>query len=139
MRAHVAEGSSKEEKRQVGALVTATINGKVAIWTNSWAESSTSISSTPIPISTTLTQPVSKAASPVDNYQAPPPSSGIITEEQTDNEATTGSWTRVAYYDAAGASKEGLTFLNHFGGQGSGTTIGGYAYAYMYNSFPDYH
>ena len=139
MGAHGAERKIEEAKRQVGAPVTATVNGKVAVWTNSWAGSSTSTSSTPVSTSTTLIQPVSKAASSVDNYQAPPLSSSIVIEEQTNHEASTGSWTREAYYNAAGALKEGLIFLNHFGGQGSGTTVGGYSYAYLYTPLPDHH
>jgi len=44
------------------------------------------------------------------------------TSEYSDGDVTLpgGSWVRKAYYDAASQTAEGLVFMNHRGGQGSG-------------------
>jgi hypothetical protein len=41
--------------------------------------------------------------------------------------ASSGSWTRQAYYNAADGTSQGITFLNHFGGENGvpGTSAGG--------------
>lgn len=113
--------------RRVGALVTATINGQVAVWMNSYAGPSTA---TVVPKSSPQASPdvsASQITTSAEKYKASPASSSAATTHTSEDEPTSGSWTRQAYYDAGSGSKEGLTFLNHFGGSGSGTTAGGYA------------
>ena len=53
------------------------------------------------------------------------PTSGTVAAEGSNNEG--GSWTRQAYYNAAGGVSHGFTFLNHFGGSSGipGTADGG--------------
>ncbi|KAI5283565.1 target of Sbf, partial [Ascosphaera aggregata] len=56
----------------------------------------------------------SSPAEPQQKQQSPPSSPKIPSK------AKSGSWGRVAYYDASSGTADGLVFLNHQGGQGSG-------------------
>lgn len=90
-----------EEKREVGALVIATIDGKVVSWANQY-DGGTQPTATP---DSSAAHPVNeapqKAATPTMN-------------------AGDGQWGRQAYYNAEQQMTDGLTFLNNMGGQGSG-------------------
>lgn len=119
--------SPELEERQVGALVTATISGKVAVWTNSYVGPSVL---PVVPQSSASTGPesyVSQAAASAEKDQAPTATSTTPVAHAVEPDPAGGSWTRQAYYNAGTGRRDGLTFLNHFGGQGSGTTVGGYA------------
>jgi Putative TOS1-like glycosyl hydrolase (DUF2401) len=96
-----------EEKRGVGDMVTATIDGQVVSWTNSYAGPSTA----PTPAAE-LESPADQVAAPVSSYVAP--------SAQPSINAGSGNWCRQAYYNATSQTAAGLVFLNHMGGQGSG-------------------
>ena len=97
----------EHRKRQVGAIVTATIIGDVVSWTNSY-DGSTPSTSTAAPASSSV---------PSLAYSAPAPSGTIA----PGNTTTDGSWGRNGYYDANSQESDGIVFLNHFGGaDGSG-------------------
>ena len=115
------------EGRQVGALVTATINGQIAVWPNSYAGPSAA-TAVPQKSSHAIAEVnASQATTSAKEYQVPPASSPIAAAPIAEDEQTSGSWTRQAYYNAGSGSKQGLIFFNHFGGSGSGTNAGGYA------------
>ncbi|MCJ1428468.1 target of Sbf [Sticta canariensis] len=58
----------------------------------------------------------------------PSPTSSTVAANGSNHEG--GSWSRLAYYNAAGGVSEGFTFLNHFGGSSGipGTADGGEAF-----------
>jgi hypothetical protein len=91
-------------KREVGAVVTATINGEVKTWKNEY----TGGAATPPP---DASQNNEKAASP-------PSSSTPAPAAYTPS--ATGDFVRVAYYNGASKTAEGLVFLNNRGGKNSG-------------------
>lgn len=116
------------EERAVGDWVTATINGKVVSWQNTYTgatsaavvaaaaatttgrTTSTSTRTTTVASRTstsTVTATSAAASSAAPSSAAPAPASG--------------AWTRSAYYSAEDGTADGLTFLNNMGGQGSGT------------------
>ncbi|KAI5292050.1 target of Sbf [Ascosphaera acerosa] len=76
---------------------------------------------TEAPASTTKASSVKPTTAPSSSSSSPDSSS-----------SSGGPWTRLAYYDAASGSAEGLVFLNHHGGEGSGVfdTINGNSLSY---------
>ncbi|KAK0272347.1 target of Sbf [Friedmanniomyces endolithicus] len=106
----------------VGAEVTATINGLVQTWVNEWSGAASSAPAA---------DPSSAAAAPT---AAAPPSPGPTSPASSESSASaspssgssgsisssSGGWSRQAYYDSASSTSEGLVFLNHNGGSGSG-------------------
>lgn len=99
-------------KRSVGQIVSATIDGQVASWTNSYS-----------------------GPNPLDNTQPAAPSTTIpelstatmgpsITAASPDTTVTSGYWSRQAYYNADRGVAEGLTFLNHLGTAAGGPAFG---------------
>jgi hypothetical protein len=96
-----------EEKRAVGDIVTATIDGQVVSWTNEYAGPSA------------VPTPVAGAGSPAVQMAAPA-SSYVALSAQPSINAGSGNWGRQAYYNATSQTASGLVFLNHMGGQGSG-------------------
>lgn len=136
-------------ERAVGDLVSATINGKLAFWTNEYAGStaavgqSSSVASATSSqgsaamicpycdnISTTTTISDSAAetspASP-STAQSPSPSDGSSQTEVSHDNGQSGSWIRQGYYNSEEGVSDGLTFLNHLGGTDGmpGTADGG--------------
>lgn len=103
-----------EEKRAVGDVATATIDGKVVSWVNEYDGGA---QPTPVnPGAEPANQATPKEANPPDqpaNQAAPK----VVTP--TIN-AGNGQWGRQAYYSAERQIADGLTFLNNMGGQGSG-------------------
>jgi Putative TOS1-like glycosyl hydrolase (DUF2401) len=99
----IQENHIVEEKRAVGDLVIATIDGQVVSWTNEYDGSAQS---------TTAPAATSSAGQSADRV-APKPAAPAMN-------AGKGQWGRQAYYHAEQQTADGLTFLNHMGGQGSG-------------------
>jgi len=111
---------------QAGAIVTATINGEVVSWTNEY----TGMSSTAAPGA-----PAAASSAPAANDDAAAPASSSQSSEPSSSSAapaaasassaggsissSSGGWGRQAYYNSASGS-QGLVFLNHNGGSGSG-------------------
>ncbi|KAK2741035.1 target of Sbf [Myotisia sp. PD_48] len=99
-----------DAKRAVGDIVTATINGEVVTWINEYDGGAGSGSPpTPAPVAGNKPEIQNKnQATHTSSARSSSPSVGP------------GEWSRTAYYDAASGSADGLTFLNHHGGDGSG-------------------
>jgi hypothetical protein len=95
-----------KEKRAVGDVVKATIDGQVVSWTNGYTGPGTSFTS------------VTGAGYPVDGVA--PSTAYSAPSSQPSMNAGLGSWGRHAYYNANTQTADGLVFLNHNGGQGSG-------------------
>ncbi|KAI9841081.1 MAG: target of Sbf [Thelocarpon superellum] len=100
---HHKEIRDEQEKRNVGDVVVATIDGVRVSWTSE------------LPGATAT--PAAPAA--VDAASASP-GSGSYGDYSNTGSSPVSSWTRAAYYDSASQTKDGLVFLNHLGGQGSG-------------------
>jgi len=134
---HHVRAAEANAEAQVGAVVTATIDGQVVSWTNEYTGQSS-----------TATPAAAKSSAPAVNvdYAAPASSSAAAsaaaassaehssTPSSSDTSApspsassasgsissSSGGWGRQAYYNSAGTSN-GVVFLNHQGGSGSGT------------------
>lgn len=118
---HQRNGAIKDQyerklvARAVGDIVTATIDGQVVSWTNVFAgpNAATSIATKPI-AAVTENQKTTPLLAPVDIHTpTDTPASSIVSDNSNDPGET---WTRQAYYSAAGGISDGFTFLNHFGG-----------------------
>jgi hypothetical protein len=106
-------GFEKQQKRAVGEIVTATINGKIATWINEY-DGSTTPTQEPAPknVVDTFADAVGGGlgGSPSKSADSPTPSLN----------AGLGNWGRQGYYNAEKGIADGVTFLNHLGGDGSG-------------------
>ncbi|KAK4897797.1 target of Sbf [Elasticomyces elasticus] len=108
----------------VGEMVTATIDGVVQSWINEYSGVATSApAAAPAePSSDAATTTVAAAA----NYVAPSSSSSESSASASPSSASgsisssSGGWGRQAYYDSSAGKSDGLVFLNHEGGSGSG-------------------
>lgn len=122
------------EKREAEGVVTATIFGQVVSWT---VDDNGPTGSAPAPpngdvvITATVDGEVVSWISTIDAPSLPAPtniSPETVTSAQVDDLpsgtpsviADAGNWEREAYYDADFQTAQGLVFLNHNGGQGSG-------------------
>ncbi|KAK4565412.1 target of Sbf [Recurvomyces mirabilis] len=122
---HARRHQAREANASVGDMVTATINGIVQTWVNEWSGQSTPAPPVPAAASSAPTADI------VPNIQAPSssasssssaPSSSPSSESGSGSIASSsGGWSRQAYYNASTQTSEGLVFLNHNGGSGSGT------------------
>ena len=115
-------------QRRIGQLVHATIDGKLASWTNEYDGLSTAnLAQSKGPASFFHpTQTSDYADRPSVTSKAQPVASSLVsTTEITDDAGD--SWVLEGHYDAAGGIMNGLTFLNHFGGTKNipGTAEGG--------------
>lgn len=126
-----AHAHKREADAAVGDIVTATIDGNVVSWTNEYSGLSTSAAGSSV--SSSSAADVTGAPDVKGNYFGAPssglssatatitgssPSSSSVSEGSIGS--TTGGWSRQAYYDASSGSADGLVFLNHNGGSGSG-------------------
>ncbi|KAK5134351.1 hypothetical protein LTR08_006531 [Meristemomyces frigidus] len=108
----------------VGDLVVATINGVVESWTNEYSgEASTSA---PASSATEAPATYSAAVSVIQNNVVASSSSAAAASSTLDSSSdsttsSSGGWSRTAYYDSESGTKDGLVFLNHNGGSGSGS------------------
>jgi hypothetical protein len=123
--AHAHAHGHAHKARAVGDMVTATIDGQVVSWVNEWSgESATSApapaatSSAPAVAQDYAAPAVSSPASPTSSSSSPSASPSAASGSIA---SSSGGWSRQGYYDASSGSSEGLVFLNHNGGQGSGT------------------
>ena len=92
------EQYEKDKRDPQGQWVTATINGQVVSW----------------PFSAQQAAATAQPAEPAETLRVAPPA------PQPSMNAGAGNWGRQAYYDADAQAADGLVFLNHNGGQGSG-------------------
>jgi len=93
------------EERQVGATVTATIDGIVQSWINEYDGTPSEATSIPEVDSPSGTEAPVSVSNGTDSSNATLVGNG---------------WGRNAFYHADNQTSEGLVFLNHFGGSGSG-------------------
>lgn len=133
-------------KRAVGDLVIATIDGQRVSWINSYSGPPAPVpESFPTPnvaddvvfetvlatsfITVSGPCPTTNQALISQHSEAPTSSIAVSIPHPTSNDihATTGSWVRQAYYNAASGHSKGFTFLNHHGDThgASGTSDGG--------------
>ncbi|MCJ1266394.1 target of Sbf [Lobaria immixta] len=135
-------------KRGVGDVVSATIDGQLVSWTNVYAGPAGLGTATPVAKPFTSVPemepgaPLASASTIGTKIQVPPdppnsitstlgqipqhsPSSSTVAAEGSSKES--GTWSRQAYYNAAGGVSDGFTFLNHYGGSSGipGTADGG--------------
>ncbi|KAK0516020.1 hypothetical protein JMJ35_002054 [Cladonia borealis] len=134
-------------KRSVGELVSATIDGQLVSWTNMYAGPGVatilpSPAVSPIVAQFDEMNDSSPATTNVANAEPPMVSPTAATSSlqgspiiaassaMASSEASSGAWTRQAYYNAADGTSQGITFLNHFGGVNGlpGTSAGGAAF-----------
>ncbi|EON62098.1 hypothetical protein W97_01317 [Coniosporium apollinis CBS 100218] len=119
--------AAEAEKRAVGDWVTATINGEVVSWVNTFG-AETPAAKAVVNDATTITKTVAQAtatqtatiASEKAGASAPA-SSAAPSPKATTASVASGDWSQVAYYEASSGTAHGVTFLNNMGGQGSGT------------------
>lgn len=86
-------------------MVTVTMDGVVVSWTNEYNGLTTS---TPAPEAPAYSPPP-------ESSESPPPESTV-----PEASAPPGCWARNGYYDSSSQTSEGIVFLNHYGGTGSG-------------------
>ncbi|PGH18505.1 hypothetical protein AJ80_04475 [Polytolypa hystricis UAMH7299] len=103
----------RKEKRAVGDIVTATIDGQVVTWVNEWAGGAAPTPAAEVEDggksgNSKAYKAASSAPASDDRKPAAPINAGK------------GKWGRQAYYNAQAGTADGLTFLNHFGGDKSG-------------------
>lgn len=128
---HHARDAAAKEKRALGDMVTAVINGQVVSWINEYdggaastsaATSAASLDASTAPAATPAVY--APAESSVESSAAAPSAASASTYSSSsssyDDTSSTGGWTRQAYYDASAGTSDGLVFLNHEGGSGSG-------------------
>ncbi|KAK0841116.1 target of Sbf [Friedmanniomyces endolithicus] len=102
--------------------VTATINGLVQTWVNEWSGAASSApaadpsSAAAAPTAAAPPSPGPPSPASSGSSASPSPSSG----SSGSISSSSGGWSRQAYYDSASSTSEGLVFLNHNGGSGSG-------------------
>ena len=119
----IQERATREQKRGIGDMVTATIDGKVVSWMNEYGGgadhgSPATPTSDPHEIVHTAHPDTHGGGSPQQTSKAVP-NPGAGTSNPTAN-AQSGGWGRQAYYNADVGTADGLVFLNHNGGDKSG-------------------
>ncbi|RMZ81211.1 hypothetical protein DV737_g2628, partial [Chaetothyriales sp. CBS 132003] len=98
------------EKRAVGDMVTATINGQVVSWVNQY--SGGAVSPTTEPSQTNQKDSPPSIVTATINGQTHP--------SYSSPSAPSGSWVRQSYYSAVNGTAQNLVFLNNMGGAVSG-------------------
>ena len=114
-------GQEGKERRDVGDMVTATINGQVESWVNSYAGAgATGGAGAPAASSDT---PASTPDSSSPTNAAPAASSDSSASSAAPSvDADNGNWARQAYFNMVDGTAQGVTFLNNKGAAGiSGT------------------
>ncbi|PGG98570.1 hypothetical protein AJ79_08823 [Helicocarpus griseus UAMH5409] len=123
-RRHHGHQHLHKNKRAVGDMVTATIDGKVVSWKNEYGGGAPAAPTEP-----PAAAPAAPAPAPAGgDYKASEPPK----KEKKPINPGAGNWGRHAYFNLEAGEADGLTFLNHHGGEGSGTfdTIFGNSLSY---------
>jgi hypothetical protein len=117
---HVQKRDEAVEKRAVGDLVFATIDGQVVSWINEWSGvASTAVSSAVAVVTGAIATPLIKVDAAVA-LSVDGPKSTPSPASPTPASGGSGSWGRKAYYNAEAGSADNVVFLSHNGGSGSG-------------------
>lgn len=113
----------QKEKRGVGDMVTAVIDGQLVSWINTYAgptaaadanvgaEDAGSGAGFSVDVSIGVAEATSTSSSVAAATATSSTSSGD--KESVDSDDTSGEWTRISYYNSEEKTKEGLTFLTH--------------------------
>lgn len=101
------------EKRAVGDEVTATIDGKVVTWKNDFGGGAAGTPAAGAPAAK-FVQPQTTGKADASQPTSAPAADSKVPDIK-------GDWVRNGYYCAESQTLEGLVFLNHLGGSGSGT------------------
>jgi len=137
------------EKRQLGVMVTAVMNGVTVSWANNYdgkstttvaaasstkapvvaafavASSSAAAASSSAAVSSAAKASASSAQAASSSAQASSSSSAAKAASSSSASAAmplaSGSWARAGYYSSVQGISQGLSFLNHLGGGASGT------------------
>ncbi len=123
------------QKRAECGMATATFNGEVKTWANSY-NCGGGAGPTPVPDASGSTPPAQdkskeenkpsgnggeeKKDANANNDNKPSGGEEKKKPSEVDTSKMTGDWVRTAYYDAESQTAEGLVFLGNHGGQGSG-------------------
>ncbi|KAK2759080.1 target of Sbf [Arachnomyces sp. PD_36] len=110
--------AAMDQKRGVGDLVTTIINGQEVSWINTWDGTQDVAEDAPA-----APEPAPAPVAPAvedDNTPTQKQNSGSTDGGAPPVNAGWGNWGRQAFYDAEAGIADGLTFLNHHGGEGSG-------------------
>lgn len=124
--------AAEEQKRDVGDLVTTFMNGEKVSWVNTWDGTPDSSDDSSAPAGNGDNGSQQKQYQYDDNtgdddtYDTG--NNGGNNGGQSDNSGGDappvnpgwGRWGRQAFYDAESGISDGLAFMNHFGGEGSG-------------------
>jgi len=116
------ESTSAPAAAAATSWVTATIDGQVVSWQNSVAGASTSAPAA----AAATSSPAAGVGLDIDIGvsvgigAAASSSSSSSAGAAASSASSSGSWGRQAYYDSSSATADGLVFLNHQGGSGSG-------------------
>jgi hypothetical protein len=108
---HKKHHEEQEEKRAVGDVVTATIDGQVVTWLNEYTGEATTTAVAAAAAATYV------KSSNTNTAVASTTTSGSVTAE---NYIPGGDYERVGYYSADTLEADGIAFLGNYGGQGSG-------------------
>jgi len=107
-------------------IVTATIDGVVQTWANNYGGAAAAAqTAAPANAGAPAYGGAQQGSSPSSAAAAAP--AYTAASSSSDGGLSAGGWSRQAYYDSASGTSQGLTFLNHHGGSGSGvfdTTFG---------------
>ncbi|KAF7846363.1 hypothetical protein BT93_L4498 [Corymbia citriodora subsp. variegata] len=110
------------EERAVGTEVYATIDGVVVSWANQYGGAATT--STKAAAAAATTTSTKKAAAATTTAAAGTTSTkaaaAAASSSSSSSGASSGAWVQKSYYNAASGTADNVTFLNHFGGTGSG-------------------
>jgi hypothetical protein len=108
------KAAQQKEKRAVGDVVYATIDGKLVSWINTYSGQTAAAAAVSSSAAATTTSAISTKTT----------SKATSTETSTASTATgttvSGDYKRIAYYSAEDQTSDGVTFLNNMGGSGSG-------------------
>lgn len=140
----VREAQEAAEKRDVGDMVTATIDGQVVSWTNMWdghgvatpAAGSGSGSNPGVQAAGAagglignVVESIAAVATGGASWQGSSSGSGSgsgssgnsgSSSSSSSGSGSAGDWSRTGYYDSDSQTADGIAFLNNMGGQGSG-------------------
>ncbi|KAH8682396.1 putative TOS1-like glycosyl hydrolase-domain-containing protein [Xylariales sp. PMI_506] len=102
------QAEAQEDKRAVGDVVTATINGQVVTWVNTYSGA------------TNAAQANSGKSGTGSAATSKTQSTKTATGSSSTSTAAAGDYQRIAYYNANSQEADGVTFLGNYGGTGSG-------------------
>lgn len=103
----------------VGDEVVATIDGQVVSWVNEYSGQAASAVAAVNNVKATPASSPAQATGAASNSGSSSSTSSSSSSSSNSGSAT-GAWTRQSYYNSESGTSDGLVFLNHNGGSGSG-------------------